>query len=151
MLSEVCKYLNNWFDCERLYGTFVITDGTITTPNMSEKLQDGQYFRVIESVFNDGVHQWGDEDLFDETFEGAVWILKIPPRILDISDEIDAWQEKYLGTDSAALSPYQSESFGGYSYSKGSSADGSAIGGDWTKVTGFTSRLNEWRKPRCRY
>lgn len=151
MLSDVCKYLNNWFDCARLYGTFTIADGTITSPDMSELLQTGQYYRIIESVFNDGIHQCDDDELYDETFEGSVWILKIPPQVVAISKEIDEWQAKYLGADSAALSPFMSESFGGYSYSKGATASGASAGGDWTAVAGFTSRLNEWRKPRCRY
>lgn len=156
MLSEVCRYLNNWFDCERLYGDFTISEGVLT--GMEEKLQDGQYFRIIESVFNDGVYKYQsaipaevERELDDETFKGSVWILKIPPDVIAISDEIDAWKEKYLGADSAALSPFQSESFGGYSYTKGSTADGKNAGGDWTQNSGFTSRLDAWRKPRCRY
>lgn len=151
MLSDICKYLNNWFDDKRLYGTFTISDGTFTDPEITEYLQAGQYFRIIDSVFNDGVYQYPDEELIDETFNGSVWVLKIPPQVLAISEEIDAWQAKYLGADSAALSPFQSESFGGYSYSKGANADGTSAGGDWSKVGGFTSRLSEWRKPRCRY
>lgn len=147
MLSELCRYLNNWFDGERLFGSFSIADGNLVT----DKLQNGQYFRIIGSVFNDGVYQYPAEDLKDETYEGAVWVLKIPPEVLAISDEIDAWKTKYLAGDSAALSPFTSESFGGYSYSKGSTSDGKSAGGDWTQVSGFTSRLEGWRKPRCRY
>ena len=131
MLSEVCRYLNNWFDLDRYYGEFTITGGNIT----GVELQAGQYFRVIGSVFNDGVYL----------------SLAIPPEVIAISEEIDAWKAKYGATDSAALSPFQSESFGGYSYSKGSTSDGKNGGGDWTNVAGFTSRLDGWRKPRCRY
>lgn len=156
MLSEVCRYLNNWFDSERLYGEFTISGGILT--GMSEKLQTGQHFRIIESVFNDGVHEYQTvipsnvtPSLKDETFDGSVWLLKIPPEVIEISEEIDDWQEKYLGADSAALSPFTSESFGGYSYTKGATADGKSAGGDWTQVSGFTSRLDGWRKPRCRY
>ena len=147
MLSEVCRYLNNWFDLDRYYGEFTITGGNIT----GVELQAGQYFRVIGSVFNDGVYLYPETNLKGETFEGSVWALAIPPEVIAISEEIDAWKAKYGATDSAALSPFQSESFGGYSYSKGSTSDGKNGGGDWTNVAGFTSRLDGWRKPRCRY
>lgn len=155
MLSEVCKFLNNWFDSERLYGDFTISGGILT--GVGEKLQEGQYFRIIESVFNDGVYAYRSvipagaaHELEDETFSGSVWILKIPPEVVALSDEIDAWCAKYAGADSAAMSPYTSESFGGYSYSKGASsgADG-GTGANWQ--TQFGPRLSLWRKPRCRY
>lgn len=148
MLSEVCRYLNNWFDSERLYGDFTISGGNLD--GMSEKLQTGQYFRIIGSVFNDGVYGYPETNLKSETFDGSVWILKIPPEVVALSDEIDAWCAKYAGADSAAMSPYTSESFGGYSYSKGASsgADG-GTGANWQ--TQFGSRLSLWRKPRCRY
>lgn len=147
MLSEVCRYLNNWFDCERLFGEFTISDGTIAVP----ELQDGQYFRIDGSVFNDGIYKYPTSELTDETFDGAVWALAIPKEVEDLSAEIDAWKTRYLSADSAALSPYMSESFGGYSVTKGSTSTGQIAGGDWTQVSGFTSRLNTWRKPRCRY
>lgn len=149
MLSDVCRYLNNWFDSERLFGEFEIADGNIT--GLEDKLQTGQYFRIIESVFNDGIHQYPATDLQDETFTGSVWVLKIPPEVVDISEEIDEWNAKNATADSAAMSPFQSESFGGYSYTKASGSDGSDGGGAWQSVPGFTSRLNGWRKVRCRY
>ena len=149
MLSEVCRYLNNWFDDGRIFGDFTIEDGVLE--GVDGTLQSGQYFRIIGSVFNDGIYTYPTSELHDETFHGAVWVLKIPPEIIAISNEIDAWKEKYLGADSAALGPFASESFGGYSYTKGTTADGKVAGGDWTQVSGFTSRLNGWRKPRCRY
>lgn len=149
MLSEVCRYLNNWFDDGRIFGDFTIEDGVLE--GVDGTLQSGQYFRIIGSVFNDGIYTYPTSELHDETFHGAVWVLKIPPEIIAISNEIDAWKEKYLGADSAALGPFTSESFGGYSYSKGTTADGKVAGGDWTQVSGFTSRLDGWRKPRCRY
>lgn len=149
MLSEVCRYLNNWFDCARYYGRFEIAGGVLLSFNDGEILQDGQYFRIIDSVFNDGVHKYPDDVLKDEIFEGAVWVLKIPPEVIAISGEIDEWTEKYLSVGDQALSPYTSESFGGYSYTKGATENG--VGGSWESVAGFTSRLNGWRKPRCRY
>lgn len=149
MLSELCRYLNNWFDEARYYGRFTIADGELTSFNDGEVLQDGQYFRIIDSVFNDGVYQYPCTELKDEVFEGSVWTMKVPQEVLQISDEIDAWEAQYMGADSPALSPYASESFGGYSYSKAASASG--IGSAWQGVGGFADRLSAWRKPRCRY
>lgn len=141
MLTELCQELKNWFVRERHSGTFTITGGNIT----ADFLQNGQYFRIMGSTFNDGVHQYPSSCLHDETFDGAVWALGIPAPVLRLSEEIDAWREKYEGADSAALSPFQSESFGGYSYSKGSGSSGGATGGvSWKNA--FSSRLNMWRK-----
>lgn len=156
-LTEICRELNNYFDLKRVFGSFVIVDSTLTYEGgvMSDYLQDGQYFRIVGSVFNDGVHVYSPNSIeslsHDETFDGAVWAMAVPPDLIALSAEIDAWSEKYAGLDSQAMSPYNSESFGGYSYSKssGSSADGSGGGADWKSV--FGSRLNKWRKIRCRY
>ena len=137
MLTELCQELHNWFDRERRTGTFTIENGNLT----ADFLVPGQYFRIMGSIFSDGVHLYPAEDLPSETFEGAVWTLGIPPHIVALSDEIDAWRAKYEGADSAAMSPFQSESFGGYSYSKSGS---STAGVSWQ--TAFAPKLNAWRK-----
>lgn len=142
MLTELCQELRNWFDRERHSGTFTITGGNIT----ADFLAEGQYYRIIGSVFNDGVHQYPVDILRDETFDGSVWALAIPEPVIKLADEIDAWREKYEFADSAALSPFTSESFGGYSYTKsggsGSTADTGGV--SWQNV--FKTRLNRWRK-----
>ena len=148
MLTELCQELRNWFDKERHFGTFVIENGSI---DLSEAgIQNGQYFRIVGSVFNDGVHQYPAAELKDETFDGAVWAMAVPPAVIDLSEEIDAWQAKYGGADSAAMSPFMSESFGGYSYSKTSSSGsaGAGAGGAGTWQSVFASRLSPWRKIR---
>lgn len=143
MLTELCQELRNWFDRERHYGAFTIEGGRITAPF----LREGQYYRVIGSIFNDGVHKYPDDILADETFDGAVWALGIPEAVLDLSLEIDEWRGKYEGVDSAAMSPFTSESFGGYSYSKsGGGAASGVSGGGGTWQTVFRPRLNMWRK-----
>lgn len=148
MLTELCQELRNWFnrDMDRWIGDFQIENGTLN--DFSGKLKPGQYYRVIGSVFNDGVHKYGDGDLTDETFTGTVWAMAVPPAVIALSDEIDAWISKYSGEDSVARSPFSSESFGGYSYSKsaggqGSGSDGSK-GGSWKAA--FAYDLNRWRK-----
>jgi hypothetical protein len=143
MLTELCQELKNWFDRERHTGTFEIVDGSLT----ADFLVEGQYYRVCGSIFNDGVHQYGEHKLRDETFDGAVWALAIPAPVIKLSTEIEAWRGKYEAADSAALSPFTSESFGGYSYTLKSSA--SSEGGSdgltgWREA--FRDRLNAFRK-----
>lgn len=143
MLTELCQELRNWFDLNRYTGTFTISGGALT----ADFLVTGQYFRIIGSIFNDGVHQQGQNDLTDETFTGAVWALAIPSVVIQLADKIEQWQNAYGAADSAAMSPYTSESFGGYSYSKGTnalSATGSNTATGWKSI--FASDLNRWRK-----
>lgn len=149
MLTELCQELRNWFEKEKYFGTFTIEGGQLTDGSF---LQDGQYYRIIGSVFNDGVHKYEpnnaeSEELHNEVFEGAVWAMAVPPTVVALSNKISEWQAKYGNADSAALSPYQSESFGGYSYSKGGGS-GSGSGGSsvptWKSV--FADDLSRWRK-----
>ena len=144
MLTELCKELNNWFDDEqpKYFGEFKIVNGELAG---SYELQEGQYFRIVGSVFNDGVYQYPHTELTDETFEGAVWAMAIPKEVIALADEVKSWCDKYQNIDSQAMSPYNSESFGGYSYSKsgGSGNDGDKTG---TWQGAFANRLNYWRK-----
>ena len=137
MLTELCAELRNYFEVPngRRFGTFTISGGSIAPLDF---LQDGQYFRIIGSVFNDGVHKYGESDLNNETFNGAIWAMAVPPAVVALSEEIKAYND----SDAGKASPYTSESFGGYSYTKATDANGAPIG--WQKA--FASRLNKWRK-----
>ena len=137
MLEQVLRHLNNWFLVEIHEGTFTVENGSIALPF----LLTNQYFRIVGSVFNDGLHQYPATDLTDESFTGSIWALAIPKAIFSLSDEISAWMEKY---GEAAASPYTSESFGGYSYSKSAENTGSGAAGGWQAA--FRARLNPWRK-----
>lgn len=140
MLEELMRECRNWFVAPNgvHLGTFTVKEGSITLPF----LVYGQYFRIVGSVFNDGVYEYGNFYLQDETFEGAIWALSVPPAFIKLSEEIKSWRDQY---ENAANSPFQSESFAGYSYTK-SSANGSS-GGSVTGWQGvFASRLNKWRK-----
>ena len=134
-LTEFCKEIKNWFDVDRHFGKFEITNGTISLSH----LQDGQYFRIVGSIFNDGVHQYPPSDLHDEAFDGAIWDMAIPNEAIDLVAEINAWLE---ANASVLNNPYQSESFGGYSYSKESSSTSGGV--SWQGH--FASHLNRWRK-----
>ena len=138
MLSELCHEINNYFPRKKYFDTYTIEDGILVIP----ELQSGQYYRIVGSVFNDGVHKYGDAEdvLTDETFDGSIWAMAIPEEVIALSEEIDEWKAKYETAET--MSPYQSESFGGYSYTKASGASGGTA--TWQDV--FGSRLNNYRR-----
>lgn len=140
MLEELMRECRNYFLIPGGVhpGTYTIKDGSIALPF----LRVGQYFRIVGSTFNDGVYQYEDFTLVDETFTGAVWVLAVPAAFISLVEDVEAWRSKY---ESAANSPFQSESFAGYSYTLKS--DGAAQGGSangWRSA--FSTRLNKWRK-----
>lgn len=147
MLTEICQYLRNFFERDKWFDAYKVTDGVLTyADGVALPLLTGQYYRIVGSVLNDGVHKWGDQEdvLTDEPeFSGAVWPMAVPPAFLALAAEIKTWC-----ADNAAViaSPYQSESFGNYSYSLrgGTNAAGTAIGATWQAQ--FEARLAPWRK-----
>lgn len=144
MLTEICQYLKNWFNRgqKKIFGEFTIQDNQL---NISD-IQAGQYYRIIGSVFNDGVHKNGSETLVNETFKGAIWLMAVPKDVIALADEIADWQSKYGTAESENMSPFQSESFGGYSYSK-SNASGSKSASSvptWQSV--FADQLRGYKK-----
>ena len=138
MLEQVLMNIRRWFPVEGGIhsGTFTIEGGGVTLPFLA----DGQYFRICGSVFNDGLHQYNVLDLTDETFTGTIWALAIPKAVIELADEIGKWQEK---NGEAASSPFSSESFGGYSYSKSTDEE---TGGAVTWQSAFKQQLSAWRK-----
>ena len=135
MLTEVCAELRNYFVVKIHEGIFTIDGGKIAPLDF---IQENQYFRIVGSVFNDGVYQYPATSLTDEVFEGSVWAMAVPPSVVALAEEI----KKYNESDEAKPSAYTSESFGGYSYSKATDENGAPIG--WKKV--FASRLNQYRR-----
>lgn len=150
MLESVLRHLKNWFLVPGGIhtGTFVVEGGSIALPFLSE----GQYYRIIGSVLNDGLHKYGEEafqnvqfsgrPLKTETFCGTVWALAVPNAVETLAAEINEWNEK---NGAAAQGPYQSESFGGYTYTIATDAQS---GGALTWESVFRSRLNPFRKVR---
>lgn len=147
-ITELCGDLHNWFDIDgmgrqkSIKGTFTITGGAL---DLQDFVLERQYFRVVGSAFNDGAHRYGDNDLTDETFSGEITAMYIPKEVFDLLQEMNDWQDKY---GEAVNSPYNSESFGGYSYSKAGAGD--ILSGSDGRATGvksvFAHRLNKWRK-----
>lgn len=138
MLEQVLRHIHNRFEREVLVGTFEVSSGTFAV----ERAQDGQYLWIEGSVFNDGLHQYPLSGLTDETFDGRVVLLAVPRAVQDVADRAAVWTEE---NTEALDSPYQSESFGGYTYTKASgySSDGTSLSGWQAK---YRSDLDPWRK-----
>ena len=94
MLAEICAELRNYFEVPngRHFGTFEISGGSIAPLDF---LQEGQYFRIVGSVFNDGVYQYPATSLTDEVFEGAVWAMRLPPAVIALAAEIEEYNKSY--------------------------------------------------------
>lgn len=147
MLDNVCQYCRNYFfrSDRILTGTFTIAGGGITGDGvtLSDMVKPGQYYLIAGSDLNDGIHQYGrtDDALEDEVFYGNVFPLSIPKAFLALVSEITDWQTK---NGAIVTSPFSSESFGGYSYSKASGLSSESGAASWQNA--FQGRLTPWRK-----
>lgn len=137
MLSEICAEIRNYFcdDKDKYSGNFTISGGNISNVDF---LQNGQYFRVVGSVFNDGVWQYPASEMTSEEFDGCILAMRVPPSFIALAGQI----EEYNSSDAAKPSAFTSESFGGYSYSKATDSNG--VGASWKTV--FANQLNKWRR-----
>lgn len=157
MLERILGHINNYFERDarthkrRIYaGEYTISNGGM---NLPEGIKEGQHFRICGSDMNDGVYLYyegaimnadgGEAVLTDETFDGEVWLLAIPPRLKQLAAEIDGWNKKYA---KKMASPFQSESFKGYSYTLKSGSDGTGGIDAQAWQTAFAAQLDEWRK-----
>lgn len=141
ILEQVLGSIHNWFTRDTIdVSGCEIVGGQLPA---SISIPDGVWYRIQGSYLNDGMHLKGDEaeGLTDETFDGTITTHVIPKALLAIVQEITDWNAKY-GAD--ANSPYQSESFGGYSYSKGSGFAGQSGASGWQAA--FAGRFRQWRK-----
>lgn len=135
MIGEILAYLKNYFVVETYHGTFTIEDGQ---EPKGVPFHDGQYYRVIGSIYNDGVWQAGNDTLVSETFTGTVQLLAIPPDLVMLAHEIEEFHNKPENQNTA----YTSESWNGYSYTRRTDKNGRPL--SWTTL--YASRLNRWRK-----
>lgn len=135
MLEEILMHLHNWFVVSDGVhtGKYSIEGGGIALPF----LVPGQYFRIVGSVFNDGLHKYPADDLTDEDFDGEIWAMAIPRSLLQLVGEIEEWVKKHPDTI------YVSESFNGYSRTL-STNGATGTPSTWRDV--FQGRLNAWRK-----
>lgn len=139
-INDFCEEVNNYFEQTRIFGKFEIINGNMDLNRYG--IQEGQYIRVVGSVFNDGVYQYPippENGLVDEKFDGAIWVMAVPSSVVTQIEEVNQWEAM---NQSVLNSPYQSESFGGYSYTlKTENAEG---GLNWQ--THFRRKLDRWRK-----
>lgn len=144
-LDVLCAELKNYFIKDRSairLGDFEVKDGMVSPLDF---LKQGQYFRIVGSDLNDGVYLYNGEpmDLKDEVFNGAIWAMSVPPIVLALAADIEDWRAKNEALDSENMTPYTSESFDGYSYSKG----GNSRGGTATSwQSQFADRLKPYRR-----
>lgn len=153
-ITEICADIRNYFPpskkrLDKSYihsGTFTISSNSITPLDF---IKEGQFFRIVDSDLNNGVYQNTPESLSiltDEEFEGEIWEMAVPRSFLDLCKDIDEWRKANESADSINMSPFTSESFGGYSYSKGGSSSGEYGGNSVSWQSQFSKRLNIWRK-----
>ena len=150
MLEQVMRQVRNYFIREHHIGSFHVS-GAMIEPH--DFLLDGQRFYVTGSFLSDGVYTFHSDgikndddkvavDLPDETFDGIVYALAVPPTFIALVGEIEEWVGKF---GDAASNPYRSESFNGYSYEKMTGPNGNS-GGTITWESSFRNELNQWRK-----
>lgn len=153
-LEQVLAHIHNWFTRETLSLTGCEVVGGQLPASVAEAVPSGAWYRIEGSYLNDGLHLRGegDEGLTDEEFDGTLTVLAVPKALLAVVDEIQDWVDATAEARSkAAASPYQSESFGGYTYSMRSDltggSSGSSGGGGLTGwQAAFKSDLNPYRR-----
>ena len=148
MLNQICENICNYFIRDRYEGRFEIVDGMISLP-----LLDGQRFLIQGSALNDGMYTYhdtgikDDDDseavgLQDESWAGTICALAVPPAVVALSSEIQAWVD---ANQESQNSPYSSENvIGVYSYTKASGGHGAGGSVGWMDV--FADKLKRWRK-----
>lgn len=130
-ITDLCTHLNNWFDIGKHHDTFSVKDGSVSL----DFLDEGQYFRIVGSKFNDGVHQYPTYELKDEQFDGEIWAMAVPPAVLELFSRMNDYEEQYY---KEINSPFQSEQISGfYGYTKNGNLD---------CLSKFGNELNRWRK-----
>ncbi len=157
-ITEICMDIHNFFPpasqrANQSYihcGHFIISGSSIAPLNF---IKTNQYFRIVGSDMNDGVWQNNPEslkDLIDEELDGEIWAMAVPRAFLELCKKINEWRAKNEAVDSVNMSPFSSESFGGYSYSKGYVGNSPTSGGgnSVTWKNQFANQLNVYRKIR---
>ena len=155
MLKEVLDYIRNYFvPLHAEQRTYTISGGMISPDFGAE---EGDRFLICMSRRNDGVYTYhstgikNDDDdaaagLRDETFAGTIRVCSVPPALIALSGEIKNWVENNLG---ALTSPFQSESFNGYSYElrsgNGTTRNGGTAQVTWRDI--FGKQLEHYRRP----
>ena len=148
MLQQICEEICNYFIKDRFEGRHEIADGMISLP-----LLDGQRFLIQGSALNDGMYTYHDTGIMndddtvavglqDEAWAGTICALAVPPAVIALSCEVEAWVAE---NGESMKTPYTSESvLGVYSYTKATGGHGAGGTVGWMDI--FADKLKRWRK-----
>lgn len=122
-VGAVMRQVNNYFESGYRATTYTITGGAISPDSL---FVPGMYIAITGSLFHNGVWQLGKnfellgckEGTPDETFYGRVYFLHPPQDFLDTCARIAEFEQK------TPVSAVQSESFGEYSVTHKTGANG---------------------------
>ncbi len=140
-METLMAHLNNYFYKTGERGEFELIDGRV---NVCGRYSVGQYIKIEDSNGVDGVYKVKtiegntltlDEPL-NEVFEGVIYGLAVPTSFVELVGRISEFKSKYQDT------PYTSESFGGYSYSKAQGRNGKPV--SWCDV--FDNELRPYKR-----
>ena len=134
-LNEICAEINNYFDNgDTFNGIITIENGVINEPI---PIDEGQYIRIQGSTMNDGAYCYNSGGLQDESFKGSVTVMCLPKGFQNLIADISDWKKNNAKQLNGI---FQSESFGGYSYTLDTAGGRASLKGV------FGSRLNCYRK-----
>lgn len=150
-MEELLNYLNNYFYNYELIGPVVFEDGnsSLTIPDVNKEFYVGQYIKIENSKFNDGIFKVIDvnsndnnytittdsSDFIPGVFTCSILSLAIPRVIIKLKESI----EDFKANNKPSV--YTSESFGNYSRSWATNSKGNVV--TWKDV--FKEDLNQYR------
>lgn len=132
-IAAVMRRVRNYFERGYREGTFSIV-GNVLSPAV-----DAPMIAVTGSRYHDGVYASVNGIMSvegvkpDETFEGIVWKLYPPDDFLGLCKQISQYDDKN------PVGALASESFGDYSYTRGSDGQGGVMGWDKAFADGLAS------------
>lgn len=136
-MENVMRRVRNYFQRGYTEGTFDIT-GNVLSPAPA-----APWVAIRGSLYHDGVYRCTDgvlqdmpEGRMDERFTGVVWHLHPPDDFVSLVEDINAYDAKN------PAGAYQSESFGDYSYTRPSGANGGVM--SWE--TAYADALRPYKR-----
>lgn len=117
-MEKLMARCNNYFERTAESGEYTISENSIHT--VRGKYAVGQYIRIMDSLFNDGVYKVKtfSEDggniviegtLQDEVFSGYIVGLAVPPAFVELNETIKKYDEKvkkHAGVTSESIPNY---------------------------------------------
>lgn len=150
-MEELLNYLNNYFYNYELIGPVVFEDdnSSLTIPDVNKEFYVGQYIKIENSKFNDGIFKvievnskdnnytitTDSSDFIPGVFTCSILSLAIPRVIIKLKESI----EDFKANNKPSV--YTSESFGNYSRSWATNSKGNVV--TWKDV--FKEDLNQYR------